>query len=190
MDLYGFGKTPHPSHPLTLSDYADGVRDLMTDLSVEDAVLIGHSFGGRVAMKVAAADPRVAGLILLDSAGVKPRRGVKYYIKVAAYKIGKKLRIKRLPQGSGDYRRLSHVMKGTFINVVNESSEKDASAIAVPTLLLWGKNDKDTPMYMCRRLNKLIGGSECIVLEGCGHFAYLEKANLTFQVIRAFRERV
>ena len=190
IDLYGFGKTPHPSHPLSLSDYADGVRRLLLDLGVEECVLIGHSFGGRVAMRIAAFDPRVTGLVLIDSAGVLPHRGVKYHCKVAAYKIAKKLRLKKLPQGSEDYRRLSGAMKETFVNVVNESSEKDALAIAVPTLLVWGDQDKDTPFYMCRRLNKLISGSECVVMKGCGHFSYLERPDFVCRVIRAFCERV
>ena len=88
-------------------------------------------------MRLAAQDPRVSGLVLIDSAGILPHRGLRYHCKVAAYKIAKKLRLKRLPQGSEDYRRLSGVMKVTFVNVVNESSEKDALAIAVPTILLW-----------------------------------------------------
>ena len=190
IDLYGFGKTPHPPHPLTIVDYADGVRDLLSDIQADDAVLVGHSFGGRVAMRLAARDPRVTGLVLIDSAGILPHRGLRYHCKVAAYKIAKKLRLKRLPQGSEDYRRLSGVMKVTFVNVVNESSEKDALAIAVPTILLWGNKDKDTPLYMCRRLNALISGSEMIVLNGCGHFSYLDRPDFSYRVIRAFRERV
>ena len=190
IDLYGFGKTPHPPHPLTIGDYADGVRDLLSEIDVDEVVLVGHSFGGRIAMRLAAKDPRVTGLVLIDSAGILPRRGLKYHCKVTAYKIAKKLRLRRLPQGSEDYRRLSGVMKATFVNVVNESSEKDALAIAVPTILLWGSKDKDTPLYMCRKLNSLIAESEMIVLDGCGHFSYLDRPDFVYRVIRVFRERI
>ena len=190
IDLYGFGKTPHPPFALTVGGYAAGVRELLGELGVENAVLVGHSFGGRVAMRLAANDRNFAGVVLIDSAGILPRRGIKYRLRVAAYKIAKRLKLKTLPKGSEDYRKLSGVMKQTFLNVVNESSEKDACSISAPTLLLWGSRDKETPLYMCRRLNKLIKGSECVVMEGCGHFAYLEKADLTYRILRAFRRRV
>ena len=188
-DLYGFGETPHPPHPLTIGDYAEGVSDLMTSLSIDECVLVGHSFGGRIAMRLASHDPRISGVVLIDSAGILPRRGIAYYLKVGWYKIGKKLRFRRLPKGSSDYAVLSGVMRKTFVNVVNESSERDARAITVPTLLIWGRSDKDTPIYMCKTLNRLIRGSECVLIEG-GHFAYLEHPMLMYRVLRAYRERI
>ena len=188
--MYGFGLTPHPSHPLTIENYAEGVRQLLSDLFLEDVIIVGHSFGGRVAMRVASHDARITGVVLIDSAGIIPRRGLSYHIKVVAYKAAKKLGFRKLPKGSEDYERLSGVMRKTFVNVVNESSESDARAIAVPTLLIWGERDRDTPLYMCRRLRKLIGGSESIVIKEGSHFAYLEHSDFTCRVLRAFRERI
>ena len=173
-----------------LDDYAKGVADLMTDLGIGEAVLVGHSFGGRIAMRLAARDCRVAGILLMDSAGARPRRGLAYYMKVIAYKLAKKMKCKRLPKGSEDYACLSGAMKRTFVNIVNESSEEDAVKIRVPALLLWGAEDKDTPPYMCRRLHRLIKGSECLILKGAGHFAYLEHPDYTRRVIKAFRENL
>ena len=141
-------------------------------------------------MRLAANDPIVSGVVLLDSAGVIPRRGLRYYGKVALYKIGKKLKLTSLPKGSADYAALSGVMKKTFVNVVNESSEPDAMKIRVPTLLIWGSEDEDTPLYMCRRLKKRISDSECIVIEGAGHFAYLEHPEYVRRVLTAFREGI
>ena len=190
MDLYGFGKTPHPAFPLTIGDYAACVRALLDEVRAENVVLVGHSFGGRIAMRLAAENEKVAGVVLIDSAGVTPRRGIKYHLKVASYKLAKRLKLKKIPQGSEDYKHLSDVMKKTFVNVVNEGSEKDARRLTAPTLLIWGNKDKDTPLYMCRKLQKLIVGSQSIVLKGCGHFAYLEKADLVYRVLRAFRRKV
>ena len=190
LDLYGFGATPHPGYPLTIDDYANGVLELMDRKAIKEAVVVGHSFGGRIAMRMAARSDAVKGLVLLDSAGAKPHRGIKYFFKILLYKLAKALKIKSLPKGSEDYEKLSGPMKRTFVNVVNEHSEKDAAAIRVPTLLIWGSDDKDTPLYMCHRLNKLIKDSESLIMEGAGHFAYLEHPNYVFRVIKAFRERI
>ena len=189
VDLYGFGKTPHPDRPLTIEEYATGVKELMNELKVEDPVLVGHSFGGRVAMRIAARDV-VVGLILLDSAGILPRRGLTYYWKVAISKIAKFLHLKWRPKGSADYQKLSGVMRQTFVNVVNEDSLPDARRIEVPTLLVWGSADEETPLYMCRKLHRAIEHSEVLIVEGAGHFAYLEQPEYHYRVIRAFREGV
>ena len=186
--MYGFGKTPHPDHPLTIEDYANGVLKRISDLNIEAPILVGHSFGGRIAMRIATISSDIKGLILLDSAGILPRRGVRYYLNVARYKIAKCLHFKKLPQGSADYRALSGVMKKTFVNVVNESSEADARRIRIPTLLIWGSEDRDTPLYMCRKLHRLIKWSELLVVRGAGHFAYLEYSDYHYRVIRSFRE--
>ena len=137
-------------------------------------------------MRLAAQCEEVAGVVLIDSAGAKPRRGIKYHLKVTLYKLGKKLGCKRLPKGSADYEALSGAMKGTFVNVVNEDSECDAAAIRVPTLVIWGSEDKDTPLYMCRRLHSLIKDSEVILLKGAGHFSYLERSEHCSRIIRVF----
>lgn len=190
MDLYGFGKTPHPDHPLTLADYARGVKDLLSDLGVEDAILIGHSFGGRVAMRLAAEESFVRALVLVDSAGIPPRRGVKYALRVLFYKIGKAFGHPSKRAGSADYVALRGAMRKTFVNVVNTSSVPDAKKILAPTLLFWGSEDKETPFYMCKRLRRLIRNSEIVEARGAGHFSYLERPEYAYRVIRAFCEAV
>ena len=184
--MYGFGETPHPDHPLTLDDYATGVRDLLDASGIEETILVAHSFGGRVALRLAAKDPRVKGLVLIDSAGMPPRRSLGYYIRVFSYKLAKRFGIEKKGAGSADYAALSGAMRRTFVNIVNTSSVADAKSITVPTLLLWGEKDADTPLYMCRRLRRLIRGSEAVVLRGAGHFSYLERAGEAYRIVRAF----
>jgi len=186
IDLYGFGDTPHPDHTLTLSDYADGVGSLLLDLGIEDAVLIGHSFGGRVALRLAAHSSRVRALILIDSAGIPPRRTIRYYAKVLLYKIARKFGYTAKNAGSADYRALSGAMRGTFVNVVNDDNIEDAAGIKLPTLLLWGELDRDTPIYMCHKLHSLLTNSEEVVIKGAGHFSYLERPEFAYRVVRAF----
>lgn len=190
IDLYGFGDTPHPDHPLTLSDYAAGVEALLAEKGIEEAILIGHSFGGRVAMRLAASSSRVHALVLIDSAGVPPRHTIRYYSKVIAYKIARKLGRTPKNAGSADYRALSGAMRLTFVNVVNDDNLSDARRISLPTLLLWGEKDRDTPLYMCRKLHSLLRNSETVVIEEAGHFSYLECPEYAYRVVRAFCREV
>ena len=186
IDLYGFGKTPHPDHPLTLDDYAEGVLRTLKEDGIEDCILIGHSFGGRVAMRLAAHSSVVRGLVLVDSAGIPPRRNLRYYVKVLFYKLGRKFGRTPKGVGSADYRALSGAMRRTFVNVVNDDNRKDAANISLPTLLFWGEKDQDTPLYMCRKLHSLMRNSEAVIVKGAGHFAYLEQPEYAYRVIRAF----
>lgn len=190
IDLYGFGKTPHPDRPLCIEDYALGVEEVIEKSGGDNVILIGHSFGGRVAMRLGARNDRVKGLVLIDSAGVIPRRGPIYYYRIARYKLAKRLGKVVLPRGSADYDALSGAMRKTFVNVVNESSLPDAKAITAPTLLIWGREDKDTPLYMCKRLHRVIAESRAIVFDCAGHFSYLDRPERTFRIIKAFAEAI
>lgn len=185
VDFYGFGKTPHPDYPLTVKDYVDGVIELMDFLKIEKATFVGHSFGGRVAIYIAAKYPkRVDKLVLVDSAGIKPRRGIKYRVKVFAHKILKKFG-KGL-KGSDDYRVLSPVMKKTFQNVVNYDETHLLKDIKADTAIFWGEKDKDTPLYMAKKLNKKIASSHLFLLTNAGHFSYLDNSGYFLRVISAF----
>ena len=162
VDFYGFGKTPHPDYPLTVKDYADGVLALMDKLNIE----------------------KVEKLVLVDSAGIKPRRGIKYRLKILMHKILKKFG-KGL-KGSKDYRALSPVMKKTFQNVVNYDETYLLSDITADTAIFWGDKDKDTPLYMARKLNKKIKSSHLFLLTNAGHFSYLDNSGYFLKILSAF----
>lgn len=183
VDMYGFGDSPEPKIPLTLEDYADGIRGTMSELGVSSAAFVCHSFGGRVGLRLAVSHPElVERLALVDSAGLKPRRKPVYYIRRAVHFVLK--RFGRGLPGSADYRALSPVMKQTFKNVVNEFQEKDCERVGCDAAVFWGKRDKDTPPYMARRFLRRIKGAELFYLDG-GHFAYLEDPTFA-PILRAF----
>ncbi len=186
VDFYGFGETSHPAHPLTLKDYAQSIKDIIRHYNMEDVVLVGHSFGGRVAIMLAAECPRISGLVLVDSAGIKPRRKPSYYIKVYSYKILKALGIRKLKAGSEDYRKLNPAMRGTFINVVNQDLTREADMITSPTLIVWGEKDMETPLYMARKLEAHIVNCRLNILEGAGHYSYLDNFNQFIGLLREF----
>lgn len=187
VDFYGFGKSAHPNFPLTVADYARGVLEILKKQGIKKAAFIGHSFGGRVAIEIAASHPElVSRLVLVDSAGIKPKRTVKYYLKVAVHKVlklfGKGLK------GSDDYRALSPVMKKTFINVVNYDQTPLLSRITAPTAIFWGDKDKQTPPYMAKKMNRLIADSHIFWLTNAGHFSYLDNSVLFVSILKAFLE--
>ena len=173
-DLYGFGATPPPPMAVGLDYYADGVMELMAHYHMEDAVLVGHSFGARVAIRVAAHSDRVAGLVLVGAAGLRPRRGVRYAVRVLRAKCCRLLGRPYLG-GSADYRSLTGPMRRTFIRIVHTYQEREVRALRCPVLLVWGTEDTQTPLYMLHRFQRLLPHARTVLMEGCDHYCFLQQ---------------
>lgn len=181
VDFPGFGQSPEPTKAYSVYDYANEVSLLINKLDLKDIVVVGHSFGGRIGIVLSGfLKLNITKLVLVDSAGIKPRRGIGYYIKVKKYKklkslvaMGKKPKEVLEKYGSDDYRQLSLVMKETFVKVVNEDLLEYAKQIKISTLIVWGDKDKDTPLYMAKKLKRAIKGAEMKVYAG-GHYSYLD----------------
>ena len=184
--LVDFGFREEPARPLTLADYVNGVREILNNEMVSEAYFVCHSFGGRVGIRLASNYPHlVKGMVLIGSAGLKPRRGLCYYFKVGLHKILKKLGKSGL-KGSADYKDLMPNQKGTFINIVNDFTDRDLKYITAKVLLIWGSKDRATPLYMARRYLRKLPNATLKILEGCSHFCYLEKRGETLSLIRAY----
>ena len=190
LDFPYFGKSAPPPEHADIFFYADLVEKFLEAQNISSVNILGHSFGGRVAMILAGSATtahRVHKLILMDAAGLKPRRGLKYFFKVRVYKLKKRLNIKpKKPQGSSDYAALPDSMKSVFIRVVNTHLKHFAKNIKAETLLVWGKNDKDTPMYMAKKLNRFISNSALIALDNAAHYVFLDKPMQVHAIINAF----
>ena len=189
VDFNGFGQSPEPSRPYSVGDYAGEVLSVLEKENIDNAIIVGHSFGGRVAMEITAKFSDVAkGLVLVDSAGLKPRRKPNYYVRIALHKVLKKIGFKGL-KGSKDFRGLSSMMKETFKKVVQYDQTYLLSDIKVPTAIFWGKKDKETPLYMAKKLNKGISDSIIFWLDG-GHYAYVDDLNKFVSILSAFIKQV
>lgn len=182
IDFPAFGGSEQPPQHFTMLDYYKVVNELLIAEDLSSVCVIGHSFGGRVAMLLSAISPqKVEKLVLVDSAGIKPRFSLKKQIKIYNYKFLRFLKnrglIKRdlIGYGSNDYKALPENLKPVFNRIVNTDLSEYAKKITAPTLLVWGTDDKDTPIYMAKKLNKLIADSAIIKFENCGHFCYLQK---------------
>lgn len=185
VDFAGFGRTLEPSKPYFVSDYVKELRELLQSFEIDELILVGHSFGGRVAVKFAflcQCEYNNLKICLVDAAGIKPRLSLKKKWKIFCYKWLKKkaqnnekLKSKLKSYGSEDYKKLSPVMKQTFVNVVNEDLAVFASRICCECIVVWGERDKETKLWMANRYNKLIKNSRLCIIKNAGHFCFLDK---------------
>lgn len=179
IDFCGFGKSPPPPYPFSVEDYAQVLYAFLQAKNIKKTHIIAHSFGGRVAIELAYLYPELIDkLILTCSAGLKRRKNLKYYFNVLRYKLAKKLKKDLSKYGSPDYQAAQGVMKATFVKVVNHDQTKRLKYINSPTLLIWGEQDTETPLYMAKKMNRLIKNSKLIIIRDTGHFAYKQKSLL------------
>ncbi|MBR0026729.1 MAG: alpha/beta hydrolase [Clostridia bacterium] len=201
LDFPGFGESPEPPAAWGVPEYAKVTRAFIEEQGIRGCDVICHSFGGRVTILLASEDEKLFNrLVLVDAAGVRPKRGLRYYIRTYKYKLGKHLkkiklfdRMFRLSKrqknaGSEDYRALSDSMKGTFVRVVNLDLAPKLKEIKNETLIIWGENDTDTPMYMAERMERDIKNSGLAVLPGAGHFSYVDQYPRFCSILKALME--
>ena len=187
-DLNGFGESPRLESAYSLDDYVKSVYDFISECGLDSYDLLAHSFGGRIAIRLACIDKRLNKLILTGSAGLKPKRKPSYYFKVYCYKLLKKIFPKKqlLNFGSSEYKSLDGIMRQSYVKIVNTHQDSELDCVKNKTLIVFGKNDKSTPLYMAKKLNQKIKNSKLIVIEGAGHFAFAEKPWLFNVYIKEF----
>ncbi len=169
LDLPGFGKSPNDL-PLRTEDYAGIVRDFLQQLGEEPVAIVGHSFGGKVATLL---DPPL--LVLLSSAGIPVPKPLKVRVKIALFKLFRPLGIAKLRRFfvSEDAREMNEGMYQTFKNVVDEDFSQRFACFQGRGLCLWGREDTATPLWTGAQINKLLGNSRLIPMEG-DHFFFLK----------------
>lgn len=188
LDFPGFGQSDFPPATWGIYEYADCVQYILGELGIIKPIVIGHSFGGRVAL-ILGARKLASKLVLADAAGLKPRYSIRKAIAVRKYKAAKRRGKPPQNAGSADYNALPPAMKSVFVRIVNTHLDGLLSQIDVPTLIFWGKNDTDTPPYMAYKLHKRIRDSGLVMLESAGHFAYAERHAVFCGAVRSFTEK-
>lgn len=188
FDFTGFGNSKKMEFPYNLDDYVNEVVSLINTLKVDKVDIIAHSFGARVALKLATVDNRVNKLVLTGAAGMKPRRNVSYYFKVYTYKILKKLfKNKSFNKfGSSEYKSLNPIMKKSYVYIVNEHLNKILQNINNKTLIISGSLDKQTPPYLQKRMAKNLKNGSLIFIKGAEHFAFVSHYNQFNLITREF----
>lgn len=206
LDFPGFGSSDAPAWSFTIYDYSDLTAEFMRRLGLKNCDIICHSFGGRIAILLAAKYPELTGrIVFTDAAGIKPRRSLKYHIRVRWFKLckrasksafGKKLfrllgvdvekKVKNA--GSADYRQLSGTMREIFVKVVNEDLTPYLSSIRAPSLMIYGEKDTDTPVRFGKIMEKKIPDSGLVILKNAGHYSYLDQYQRYMSIVKVFLE--
>ena len=199
VDFPGFGSSDEQTSVWGVEEYTSLIEEFARQEHIESPILLGHSFGGRVGILFASRN-KVHKLILVDAAGVKPRRSLRYYYKVYSYKaikhallffLGKKrgetaLNSYRAKVGSSDYSNASPMMRAILSKVVNEDLKSVMPKIACPTLLIWGANDTATPLADAKIMEKLIPDAGLVSFDGVGHYSFLENPYQFAAVLKSF----
>ena len=200
LDLPGFGESDEPREPFTIFDYAAFCLAYLDHHQLGEINYFGHSLGGRIGLILGSDhSDRIRKLALSNSAGLKTKAPLGARLRLRAYQVARRnlarfgaksasesLREKYSRRfGSDDYRNASPIMRQTLINVVNEDLQKYANRVAVPTILLWGDEDEETPLWMGRKLELAIPDAALIVHPGAGHFAYLDFPEKTVSIVDA-----
>lgn len=195
LDFPGFGKSSLPPEPWGVDEYTRFLEDFILELGIVEPILIAHSFGARVAIRYAARN-KVRKMILTGAAGLKPKRGLDYHLKVKTYKVAKHLfkfpllkpyqEAMRKFFGSSDYRNTDGVMRASFVKIVNEDLQPYLKDIHCPVLLIWGEKDDATPLWMAKVMEKEIKDAGLVVFENDGHFAYWNQQDRFLRIADTF----
>ena len=203
LDFPGFGGSDEPREPWSVDDYADFVIAFLRELKIDKVTLLGHSYGGRVIIKLASRDIipfEIGRIVLVDSAGIIPKKTWKQKMKIRRYKILKKfvnmkLVYKICPnlvdewrnrQGSADYRNSTPMMRACMVKAVNEDLTHLLPKIKQDTLLIWGDLDTATPISDAKKMEELIPNSGLAVIPGTGHFCFLENPRVFAGIMASY----
>lgn len=189
------------AEPWDVDDYCDFVLEFMDKMELKDPIIMGHSHGGRVTMKLVA-DGRVnpPKIVLLDAAGLMPKKTFKQKMRANNFKLIKKvltlpvlknhteglLNRARAHYGSADYNAAPEVLRKTLVKLVNTDIRDILPNIKCPTLLIWGENDTATPLEDAKTIESLISDAGLCVIKGTGHFSFCEKPYEAQAILRSF----
>lgn len=201
LDFPGFGKSDFPPAPWTVEDYAALTLAFMQAIGLQNPIMLGHSFGGRVIIKLCGTD-RVhpEKIILVDAAGIRHKPTAAVRLRTRCFKIAK-WALTRRPWakackpvlekvrgyfGSSDYNSAPPVLRQTLVQVVNEDLTHHLAHIKASTLLIYGENDTATPVEDARIMERTIPDAGLCVIPDAGHWAMVEKAGHVAAIIDSF----
>lgn len=201
LNFPGCGNSDTMHSPWNLDDYCNFVIKFIKLLNLNNPILIGHSHGGRVILKLTASGmlnpPKI---ILLDSAGLIPKKSLKQKLRAKSFKAIKTvlslpvvknysedlLNKARRHYGSADYNAAPEVLRKTMVSLVNTDLRDILHQIKCPTLLIWGENDTATPLSDAKIIESKISDAGLCVIKGAGHYSFCENPYQAHAILNSF----
>ena len=206
LDMPGCGLSEEPKNVWNLDKYVEFILKFIQELNIQELDLIGHSNGGRIIIKMMSnpnVNIKVNSIILIGSAGIVHPKPFRKRVKIRTYKICKKIiQIKPIKSifpnaltklqtkfGSEDYKNASPIMRQNLVNLVNEDLREIMPNVKIPTLLIWGENDTETPIADAEIMEKLIPDCGLVRIKNCSHYVFLEQSVYVNNIINNFLTR-
>lgn len=199
LDLPGFGLSSAPEEVWGSRQYADLVKRFISELQIANPILLGHSFGGKIAIHLVAED-LAQKIILISSSGIQLPKSLKTKLRIYFFKMLKffarlpiiksvlapKMKLYRKKFGSSDYKNANGIMRSILVKTVHENVLTLLPRIKIPALLIWGDQDCETPVRAGEIMQQGILGSKLKIIADSGHFPFLDNWEQVKQEIDGF----
>jgi pimeloyl-ACP methyl ester carboxylesterase len=209
LEFPGHGASGLPGDTWGVAEFAAWTLKAMDQLALKKPVIVAHSFGGRVALHLAAHHPdRVSSLVLTGCAGLRPRRSLKGWVRTRIFQAGRLgiqalglipaiadkskdwLASLRLAFSSQDYLATPETLRGSFSQIVRQDLRPLLPDIQQQTLLVWGELDSATPLWMGQAMAREMPHARLLVYVGDDHFAYHNQVARFANAVDTFLQEV
>lgn len=191
IDLPGFGEEKIINPNWGVSEYTDWVINKIKNY--KQVILIGHSFGGRIATEIASKRPKwLKGIVLSGSPSIY-RPTFKIRLKILIFKMGKHILSNNLKESLLPIDLKNAVSKNletTFRKVVIYDQTRQLKNINIPTLLIWGNYDKIVSIKIAGEIHGLVKNSELKIIASAGHNSFMDNPHLFSGYVKKFIEKI
>lgn len=197
LDLPGFGRSDKPGRAFDTNDYAEIVADFIKVNKIKKPSLLGHSFGGKIAIKLTSTYPNLVDkLILVGASGIKqvpsfkrafiyPLAKIVHHLVPDIFNLKTIIRKKFYRKIESDYENAG-LMKDTLLKTIKEDLTEQLKKIKNETLIIWGEEDKAVPLRYGKKMYQLIENSKLLIIEGKGHFLHVHNPERFASYVRDF----
>ena len=189
LDLPGFGKEKLISENWDIANHASWVVKKLQTKNIKNSILIGHSFGGKIATEIAINNPQLVNKLILIASPVLRRPSLSSKTKIMVHKVAKRVLFRNAMNifTNEEYKDAhKNKMGRIFVNSVNYDASDRLGKIKVPTLIIWGESDRDAPLFIGKHMHEMIKGSKLEILKNTGHNLQLENPNILFGLVNNF----
>jgi len=189
LDLPGFGKSENPNTPFDIKDYTDVVSGFMKQVAPEQTIVIGHSFGGRIAAHLASVHGNdLKKIVLVNAAGIRTSADRSKFLEIITKSVkpllSEKIKTKLYNFIGSDYSSRTD-LKETFKKIMTSDIDIYKN-INIPTLIIWGDNDDVTPVKSGEKIHSLIKNSELFIIKDAGHMSFVDHPEIFIEQVIKF----